>query len=55
MTEENKKIRLPDKTQIEITKFFLRTSVPRILREQEAKEKETGQAKEQSQSENNIR
>jgi len=35
--EEDKKIRLPKELQIEMLKFFMRTSIPRKMREQRNK------------------
>jgi len=47
---EGEKISLPEETQIEIMRFFLRTSVPRILREE--REQADIEAAKQPQSEN---
>ncbi|GHU83437.1 hypothetical protein AGMMS50284_6980 [Clostridia bacterium] len=35
MEKENKKIKLPKELQIEMLKFFLQTSIPRIKKEHE--------------------
>ena len=37
MENENKKITLPDKLQIQMLNFFMKTSIPRKMREQNNK------------------
>jgi len=39
MDEEKKKITLPKDVQLEMLKFFMRTSIPRIKQEKMEKEK----------------